>query len=130
MNIEIFSFCDFAQDNGGKISMIGSFDTISTKTIPSLHPFMCLAIRIRFLANEIGNHKLEIKFQSPSSKEFLPTFKGDLDASSGKTDTGTFNHVLNFLGVTLPEAGKYTIQLLVDSYHIATTHLYCIKVQS
>ena len=31
MEIEIFTLCDFAQDNSGKLTVVGTFDGINSK---------------------------------------------------------------------------------------------------
>jgi hypothetical protein len=48
MKTEIFTFCDFAQENGGKLTIVGTFDTIIARHFPCVHPQLSVVIRIRF----------------------------------------------------------------------------------
>ena len=39
MDVQIASLCDAAQDYGGKLCLVGAFDTILVRQFPALHPF-------------------------------------------------------------------------------------------
>ena len=38
MKVELFALCDFASDYGGKLTVVGIFDSIFTKQMPAVHP--------------------------------------------------------------------------------------------
>ena len=48
MKIELLALADFAADYGGKLSVIGIFDTIFARQMPAVHPHCCLAVKLRF----------------------------------------------------------------------------------
>ena len=52
MNIEVFSLCDAATIEGGKLNMLGAFDTIMAEKVPVVHPQCTIALRLRFNASE------------------------------------------------------------------------------
>jgi hypothetical protein len=48
MNIEVYSLCDAATNDTGKLNLLGSFDTIRAKDMPVVHPQCSVALRVRF----------------------------------------------------------------------------------
>jgi hypothetical protein len=44
MKIELFTFCDFAQENGGKLTIVGTFDTIVSRNFPCVHPQLSVVV--------------------------------------------------------------------------------------
>ena len=54
MRLEIFSLCDAATADFGKLSMLGVFDTIWAIKIPAVHPQCAIALRVRFEKIERG----------------------------------------------------------------------------
>jgi len=72
MEIEVFTLCDFAQDNGGKLTIVGTFDSIGTKKIPATHPSCSLATRLRFSEKETGDHTFKFRLIDAERKELIP----------------------------------------------------------
>ena len=59
MHIEVFSLCDAATvDAGGKLNILGAFDTIWAANIPVVYPHFGVALRVRFNSIERGEHKV------------------------------------------------------------------------
>jgi len=55
MQIEVFVLCDAATaDHLGKLNLLGTFDTIWVKEIPTIYPQCTIALRIRFERIERG----------------------------------------------------------------------------
>jgi hypothetical protein len=46
MEIEIFTLCDFAQDNSGKLTVVGTFDGIHSKQFPFVQANFSVACRL------------------------------------------------------------------------------------
>lgn len=124
MNIETFVTCDFAQDNMGKLTVVGMFDTINAKQLPLTHPFMCIALRMRFMMHELGKHSIRIEFRDPNDTLMLMPFEGQIDVSNIGTDSGTANIVLNHMAMQFKIHGKYLIRLFIDTVERASIPLY------
>jgi len=54
MKLELFTLCDFAADYGGKLSVVGIFDTLGAKQVPAVHPQCAVAAKMRFEKIEEG----------------------------------------------------------------------------
>jgi len=60
MNIEAFLLCDAATDQNGKLNVLGAFDNIFAKEMPTRHRACSIASRIRFSKIEAGDHTVKI----------------------------------------------------------------------
>ena len=118
MDIEILALCDAATDNGGKLNILGAFDSIVVNSVPAVHPQCSVALRIRFSRIEEGDHKLKINLVDEDGAEVIPgvdaaikvTFQGD--ESSLAT-----NMVMNLQRLQLKKDGEYSIDLAIDGRH-------------
>lgn len=128
MNIEVFAACDFAQDNSGKLTIVGIFDTIGARTTPLVHPFMCIAVRIRFMMHELGKHLVRLEMKDPDGTTLLHPFEKRIDLSNIGNDSSTANVILNQIGLRLQSFGKYEIQLFIDNEYKTSLSLYVARV--
>src|SRR5215510_8168129 len=79
METEIFTLCDFAQDAGGKLTIVGTFDQIGSKTFPLVHPSCSLACRLRFSEKETGPHQFRIRLVDLKGTEVIPAIEGTIN---------------------------------------------------
>ncbi|MCX5695040.1 MAG: hypothetical protein NTW18_00030 [Candidatus Omnitrophica bacterium] len=115
MNIEVYSLCDAATNDTGKLNMLGAFDTIRTKNIPVIHPQCAVALRIRFDSIERGEHKIAVNFVDLDGKNIIPPMNGPINVNfpDGQR-SGSANLVLNIQGLKLEKYGEYSIDLAID----------------
>ncbi|MDB5255470.1 MAG: hypothetical protein JWM14_165 [Chitinophagaceae bacterium] len=113
MEIEIFTLCDYAADNGGKLTVVGTFDNITTPSLPVVQQ-LGIAIRLRFAAKQAGNHKIELKITDPA-KVSIANMNGNINVPSpAEPMTYTsINMALN-LGLEIKTKGVYKIELHLD----------------
>ena len=115
MEIEIFSLCDHAQDFGGKMIIVGTFDAIWAGGFPCMHPSCAIAGRIRFDSSEAGKHSLRIQIVDVDGREIVPPLQGELNIMrppDGRSMAANF--VLTLGQLTFPAAGVYSIDLFVN----------------
>ena len=110
MEIEIFTLCDYAADNGGKLTVVGTFDNITTQSLPAIQQ-LGIAIRLRFSAKQVGNHKIELKITDPT-KDSIANINGNINVSSPVEPMAytSINMALN-LGLEIKTKGVYKIEL-------------------
>ena len=128
MEIEIFTLCDYAAEGQpGKLTIVGTFDTLHCQQVPVVHPNCSIALRVRMANKDAGQHDLEIKFQSPSGQE-ISKIQGKLNtAPNAFTGYSTTNLVINFANLELKEAGKYTFELWLDGDFQSGLSMHVIK---
>jgi len=115
MEIEVFTLCDFAQDNGGKLTIVGTFDSIGTTKIPATHPSCCIATRLRFSEKETGDHTFKLRLINTERKELIPPIEGNINVRTPPNGQyGVINIVGNLNNLTFEKAGRYSFELYVD----------------
>lgn len=130
MQIEIFSLCDAATADGGKLSMLGAFDTIRTLKFPTVHAHCAIALRIRFLRIEEGEHKIKVHFMDGDGKKVLQPMENVINVTSfsGQSSVSA-NFILNMQGLKFDKGGEYSIDLAIDGQHKASLPLFVKEVQ-
>lgn len=119
MEIKIFTVCDFAQDNVGKLTIVGIFDSIFSARIPFNYDSFSIACRVHLTEEEKKNNQhLQLKFMQEDGANYAQ----DIDINFTPTlQTDTYNIVVNMRGVLFGKAGKYCVQLLKEDDAIAKT---------
>ena len=125
LKLEIFTLCDSAVDYGGKVCILGAFDSITAPEAPFTVSHCAVVARMRFHRIEEGNHKLRVTLADQDGKMIMP----NVDAQVGirfteKAQSATFNLVMQINGLKLDEFGEYTVDLAVDGVHQRSLPLY------
>ena len=101
MHVDIFTLCDFAQESGGKLTVVGAFDTVFARQFPAMHPFMCLALRLRFYIHEEGTHPIRIEFAGPDGAEVVNPIEGELSVLDFAGSSRVVHSVFNFVSTPI-----------------------------
>lgn len=116
MEVEIFTLCDFAQDNSGKLTIVGTFDTVNVMKFPTSSPPCALAIRLRLANSEAGSHTLKIRCVDEANVE-IPALalKADFTFMSNPSSPYSgINLVLGMKPMPIERAGRLTFELYID----------------
>ncbi|HJS53789.1 MAG TPA: hypothetical protein VJ765_04575 [Chitinophagaceae bacterium] len=115
MEIEIFTLCDFAQDNHSKLTVVGTFDSIHSKQFPFVQANFSVACRLRFSEKETGQHTMRLRFINGSGEELMKPIEGQMNIL--KPQNGQYsaaNLVFNFNQVKFDKTGRYSFELYID----------------
>jgi hypothetical protein len=125
MFIEIFSLCDAATGENGKLNILGAFDTIWVRQFPTVYPHCAVAIRIRFSVAEKGDHQLGLRLIDADGKDVLPPAGGAmrLDLPEGQT-SGSTNLILNIQSLKLEKTGECSLALAIDGQNVLSLPLF------
>jgi len=128
MNIEVYSLCDAATNDMGKLNMLGAFDTILASQLPVIHPQCAIALRIRFESIERGEHKVAVTFVDLDGKNIIPPANGaiNVDFRDGQR-SGSANLILNIQNLKLEKYGEYSIDLAIDGRSEGSLPLFVIQ---
>ncbi len=124
MNVELFALCDFAQDVAGKITVVGAFDSIFVREFPGRHPFMSIAVRLRFPVYELGEHSVRISLRGSNGDLVIPPFEGKLSVNGIGNDSAVTNLTIHMNQVTFERGDSLKFTLEVDGAEAATLPLY------
>ena len=129
MTVEVLTFCDFSQDNGGKLTVVGSFDTIFVPAFPAVHPLLSIAAKIRFSLQERGKHRFLFTFQDLDGKEYFPPIGGEADIENFRTSTSALVLSMNISNVELRRDGVVTMKLEMDGKELFHTPLHLVRAE-
>ena len=130
MKVELFVLCDAATDYQGKLNLLGTFDSIWANQMPAVHPICAVALRLRFLKIEEGEHKIKISIVDGDGKAVVRPVEANVNIlfkNTPLTSTAT-NMILNLQGLKFPGYGEYSIDLAIDGRHEASLPLYINKM--
>src|SRR5688572_7291060 len=115
MDIQIAALCDAASDYGGKLCVLGAFDSLLTAQFPALHPQCAIALRIVFEKIEEGSHKLRIALVDDDGHAVMPSI--ELPIKVAVPADATFlsqNIIVSIQQLKFDRAGTYSIDLAID----------------
>lgn len=116
MKVEILTLCDFAQNIGGKLIIIGAFDVFTVQKLPVIHPICSIAARIRFGNDEVGQHSFKLSVLDGDGKEIQANTHDNWNIQiPPHREWGTVNIVLVINQLKLSSCGKHFISLIFDN---------------
>ncbi len=130
MDIEVFTLCDAATESAGKLNILGSFDRIITRQLPTIHPHCAIALRIRFDRIEEGEHRVKINLVNDDGKAVFPGLDGNISVKippDGQSICA--NMILNLNGLKFENAGQYSIDLAIDGRHEKSLPIYIVLLE-
>ena len=125
MNIQIAVLCDAATDYGGKLNILGAFDTIVTSHLPAVHPQCSIALRIAFSKIEEGSHKVKINFVDEDGRFVMPSI--DMPADIVIPPEVSFlvrNFIINIQQLKFDKPGQYSIDVAIDGRQETSVPLF------
>ena len=124
MKIELFTFCDFAQENGGKLTIVGTFDTIISRNFPCVHPQLSVVIRIRFDMWEFANHPFRIETRGLNGEMSMDAISGNLDVKGVGNSTAVSHLVFTIGNLHFKNPGVVNFTLFLDDKEAGSVPLY------
>ena len=115
MNIQVAVLCDAANEDSGKLNLLGSFDTIFAPALPAVHPQCSVALRLTFYAGDEGNHQLILDFVNADGRAIMPPMP--LAVAVTLPDDAHFvtrNFIVNFQQLKFNEAGLFSLDIQMD----------------
>jgi hypothetical protein len=127
MKTEIFTFCDFAQENGGKLTIVGTFDTIVSKNFPCIHPQLSVVIRLRFDIWEFSNHTFRIETRDLNGELNMETISGNVEVKGVGNATAVSHLVFSISNLQFRSNGVVNFVLYMDDKELTSVPLYIRK---
>ena len=131
MNVQIAVLCDAATDYGGKLNLLGTFDTIVTHKLPAVHPQCSVALRMAFSRVEEGPHKVKMNFVDEDGRFVMPSIDIPVDvAMPADANFVVRNFVINMQQLKFEKPGQYAIDIAVDGRQEASIPLQVKQIQA
>jgi hypothetical protein len=115
MTIQVAVLCDAAVDYNGKLSLLGTFDTIYSPKMPTQHPQCSVAVRIAFDRMEEGQHTLDVSFVDEDGHPIMRSMKlpGEVIFPPEATFASR-NFIVNVQQMVFAKEGLYSVNLSMD----------------
>jgi hypothetical protein len=127
MKTEIFTFCDFAQENGGKLTIVGTFDTIVSRNFPCVHPQLSVVIRLRFDIWEFANHTFRIETRDLNGELNMEAISGNVEVKGVGNATAVSHLVFSISNLQFRSSGVVNFVLYMDDKELTSVPLYIRK---
>lgn len=124
MKTELFTLCDFAQEQGGKLTMVGTFDTIISRHFPCVHPQLSIVIRLRFDLWEFGTHTFKVETRDLDGEMNLEPLIGRLTVKGAGNATAVSHLVYSIANLKFKSCGIVSFILYIDDKEITSIPLY------
>ena len=124
MKIELFTFCDFAQENSGKLTIVGTFDTIISRNFPCIHPQLSVVIRLRFDIWEFKNHEFRIETHDLKGDAVIKPIRGTVEVKGVGNATAVSHLVFTISNLQFKNSGVINFVLYIDEKELASLPLY------
>ncbi|GHU49051.1 hypothetical protein FACS1894200_07150 [Spirochaetia bacterium] len=127
MKIELFTFCDFAQENGGKLTIVGTFDTIVARNFPCIHPQLSVVIRVRFDLWEFAHHDFRIETKDLDGEMTINAITGKVEVRGVGNATAVSHLVFTITNLRFKTQGVVNFILYIDNKELCSIPLYVRK---
>ena len=131
MEIQVATLCDSAADYGGKLCVLGSFDSIMAHQLPAIHPQCSVALRIVFRREDEGHHDMRVNIVDEDGKLIVPSIETKIDVVL--PDELLFlsrNLVLNLQQLKFDRRGLYSVDITIDGEQEASIPLQVTLLQN
>jgi len=127
IKVELFTFCDFAQENGGKLTIVGTFDTIISRNFPCVHPQLSVVIRLRFDLWEFKNHTFRIETRDLEGETSMETINGNIEVRGVGNASAVSHLVFSISNLHFKNPGLLNFILFIDDKEVDSVPLYIRK---
>lgn len=125
MNVEVIALCEAANDSQGKLNLLGAFDSIWARSMPAVHAACAVAVRMRFVQTESGEHRVAIHVIDEDGHMAFQPVDGTIQVNVRPEDgSAVANIVLNIHGLRFEHFGEYMVSLMVDGEQAAGLPLF------
>jgi len=127
IKIELFTFCDFAQESGGKLTIVGTFDNIISRNFPCVHPQLSVVIRLRFDIWEFGSHAFRIECRNLDGQLTMEAINGNIEVKGAGNASAVSHLVFSITNLHFKEPVVINMVLFIDEKEIDSIPLYIRK---
>ena len=129
MNVELFALCDKAGKEGDKLSILGVCDYVKAVKVPIVIPAFQIAVRLRFLKIEEGDHTLVIVLIDRDGNFISQRAERKITVSVPPGQTScVVNIAMQCNGVRLSYFGEYAMHLAIDGLQLVSVPLFAQEI--
>ena len=119
MRIDVFSICDFAQDNNNKLTIVGTYNRILSRVFPLTYNQIMVALRLSFFPSEVGDKTFSCSILDPAGNAIAGPISGTINGGA-VNELSTVSPIRSFYNVVFNEAGHYSVSFNLDGIVYST----------
>jgi hypothetical protein len=123
MQVEIFTLCDAATIDHGKMNLLGTFDTLNFLDFPDESPNFAVAARVRFRPDQAGEHELHVGWFDSDGEE-IERSESEFFIVDLVDGFEVANMIWPVYGKTFHEPDELMLRLFVDGRPVADVPLH------
>jgi len=125
MNLLVAALCDAATDYGGKLNLLGTFDTIVVGGLPTTHPHCAVALRMVFERTDEGKRALRLCIVDEDGKPIMRQVEIDFElVLPSDVFQLSRNFIFNIQHLKFNRAGYYAINVTMGDQMLAAIPLH------
>lgn len=115
MHVQVAVICDAATDQGGKLNLLGAFDTLVAAHLPVAQPLCSIALRVVFERGDAGTHLLRLRFVDGDGEPILRVieFPVEIVLREGESFTSR-NYIINLQQLRFEKPGEHAVEISID----------------
>lgn len=115
LRIEIFAVCESASDQNGRLSILGTFDSITGFQFPLVLQQAAVVLRLRFWPLESRKHSVRLTTTDPDGRQVMaPVEAAAALMPSLEDQSSAYNIIFNVRDLCLNAPGEHTIDFYLD----------------
>jgi hypothetical protein len=116
LRIEIFSLCEGAVEQNGRLFLLGIFENVSAPCFPFVLPEMAVVLRVRFWPAEPQQFSARLVVTNPDGRPVtqIPEGLGANPAAHGE-QSRSCNLILHIQNLPIDEPGDYSVDFCLNN---------------
>ncbi len=115
LRVEMFTLCDGATEQEGRISLVGTYESIYAAGFPCVLPQVTVVLRVRFWPQDGGLHAFRLVLTSPDGKSLGVLLDAMASIQSFNDDRSTAcNLIARLQNVQIEAPGEHTFDFYID----------------
>ncbi|MEZ0258037.1 MAG: hypothetical protein ACAI37_22350 [Chthoniobacter sp.] len=115
LRVEMFTLCDGATEQEGRISLVGTYESISAASFPCVLPQLTVVLRARFWPQDGRLHAFRLVLTSPDGKSLGVLLDSMASMQSFNEDRSTScNLIARVQNVEIEAAGEHVLDFYID----------------
>ena len=115
LRIEIFCLCESASDQNGRLSIMGTFETVQALQFPVVLHRAMVVLRIRFWPEEGSRHQVRLTATDPDGRQLIvPLDSGAAFQPRCDDQSFAYNILVHLQELRLEGPGEHTIDFYLN----------------
>jgi len=115
LRVEIFTLCEGAIEQEGRLSMIGTYETVNADGFPFVIPQVTVVLRLRFWPAEHRNHLMSLTLTGPDGLPVGSPVEVPLTLLQPPQErSNSYNVITRFHNLQIVEPGEYAFDFRLN----------------